>query len=144
MKNHEFKILLTKKYREKISVATGDDALTYIRECFDSSTIEWHETSIVICLTPQLEVIGWYKIADGGINTCLFDIKKTMQVILLSNATAFIIAHNHPSGSIKPSRSDYAVMKKIEAAANILELKFIDHFIITKKSYYSLKYKKSL
>jgi len=55
----------------------------------------------------------------------------------LDRATALIVAHNHPSGSLKPSKEDISITKKIKAAAQILSLNLLDHIIFSKKGYYS-------
>ena len=60
-----------------------------------------------------------------------------LQGALLTNATAMILAHNHPSGSTRPSRQDDELTRKIVAAANLMDIKVNDHIILTNEEFYS-------
>ena len=65
------------------------------------------------------------------------DVRPLFKVGLEHNATALIVCHNHPSGQLKPSFADKSLTQKIKEAGNLLDIKLLDHLIITEKAYYS-------
>jgi DNA repair protein RadC len=65
-------------------------------------------------------------------------VKLVFQYGLLCNASSLILIHNHPSGSLDPSRADLDLTKKIKEASLIIEIQMLDHLIITKEGYCSL------
>ena len=77
------------------------------------------------------------KINSGGLDTSLVDIRILMKKLLDKEATAFIVAHNHPSGNLNSSKSDQKITHKIKEAANLLNIQFLDHLIIAGDNYYS-------
>lgn len=60
-----------------------------------------------------------------------------MTIALQSSATSLILAHNHPSGNLKPSEADRTMTNKIKQACNLLDINLLDHIILTDESYYS-------
>ncbi len=82
-------------------------------------------------------VSGISQISQGGLDTSLVDIRLLMKFLLEKEATAFIIAHNHPSGNLKPSHSDKELTRKIKEAAQLLNLQLLDHLIVGNKKYFS-------
>ena len=60
-----------------------------------------------------------------------------LQAALLTNATAIILAHNHPSGKLRPSRQDIVLTEQVKKAAEIMRITVMDHIILTDDSYYS-------
>ena len=67
----------------------------------------------------------------------LVDIKNIFQVALLGNAASIIVAHNHPSGCVRPSMDDIELTEKIQHAGQLLQVQVDDHIIITKDGYFS-------
>lgn len=132
MKNLKFQIKVQSTKAKPIYIKTQDEAFKLVRECFDPNTIEWKESAFVICMSQNARVLGWYQIADGSIDKCLVDLKVLFQVVLLSNATSFIFAHNHPSGSLLISKSDITMTNNINDAAKMFEIKMLYSLIITK------------
>lgn len=76
------------------------------------------------------------QIAQGGINACMVDVRCILQGALLCNASAIVLAHNHPSGSATPSNADATITKKIKEAACIMDIVLLDHIILTPGSSY--------
>jgi len=81
--------------------------------------------------------LGCSTISEGGITNTLADVRMILQGALLTNATAMILAHNHPSGSTRPSRQDDALTRKIVDAANLMDIRVSDHIILTSEYFYS-------
>lgn len=135
----EFNISLktTCKPSELYVCNTPADVVEVARKCFDADKIEWVESFIAIALSKSNKVLGFYKVSQGGITGTVADPRVILQFALLSNATTLIIAHNHPSGNITPSRQDEELTKKIKTAASYFDIRLLDHIIVTSESYYS-------
>ena len=88
------------------------------------------ETTILICLNTKNQIVSYSEIAKGGLNTCNIDLKSIFKMVLLSNATKFILVHNHPSGETTPSFFDIHLTKEIEKASKIMRIEFLDHIIV--------------
>lgn len=125
------------KVEELYSIRTSEDVAKIARLCFDADMIEWVESVVVIALNRAGKAIGFYKASQGGLTGTVCDPRVIMQFALLSNATSIIIAHNHPSGNLRPSDDDNKMTQRIKNAGDILEIKLLDHVIITANSFYS-------
>ncbi|HUH35596.1 MAG TPA: DNA repair protein RadC [Moheibacter sp.] len=77
------------------------------------------------------------QISKGGISQTSVDLRIILKIALEQMATGIVLAHNHPSGNLKPSESDIHLTKKIKAAAKTLDIFVLDHLIITQKTYFS-------
>ncbi|MGJ1204365.1 JAB domain-containing protein [Sphingobacterium lactis] len=86
-----------------------------------------------------MDVIGYRKIADGGLDTVMVDMRLIMSSVLLCNATRIAVAHNHPSGTMRPSASDRSLTNKIIEAGKVLDIQLLDHIVMTTNSYYSFR-----
>lgn len=89
------------------------------------------ETFKVMLLSNALQVIGIVDVSTGGVTSCLCDIRVVMQAALLSNATQIIVAHNHPSGMMRPSDADLNITKQLRRACDALSIKLLDSLIIS-------------
>ena len=96
-----------------------------------------HEQFWVMLLNPANRVIKLVKASDGGINGTSADPKRIFKLALENNATAMMLCHNHPSGSVTPSNSDIALTKNIVNGGKILEIKILDHLVIGINNYFS-------
>jgi len=78
-----------------------------------------------------------WQLSIGGITATLVDVRLIYKKALEMGATSIILCHNHPSGNLKPSQSDMALTKKVIKGASLLDVKILDHVIITETSFYS-------
>lgn len=90
-----------------------------------------------IFLNSQNEVIGDEVIHEGTVDQSIVYPRKVMERALYYKASAMIFVHNHPSGSLKPSKDDILLTEALKQAAKSLQLKVHDHLIISKNGYYS-------
>lgn len=90
-----------------------------------------------IFLNRSNKVIHFAQLTQGGINQSIVDIRVLFKTALDHFSTGIIIAHNHPSGSLQPSREDIEITKKIKTAGETLNIQLLDHLIITQNSYFS-------
>lgn len=96
-----------------------------------------HEEFWVIFLSASNKVIERKCISKGGITGTLADIRIIFKEAIVLGVSAAVAAHNHPSGNITPSKSDKILTRKLVEAGNIMDIKIIDHLIITEQEYYS-------
>lgn len=91
----------------------------------------------VIALTNSCSLISIQNVTRGGISEVTADIRTILRHIIRLGAPAFMVLHNHPGGSLQPSRQDDLFTQKLHEAARILNLSLLDHLIVTDRSYYS-------
>lgn len=90
-----------------------------------------------IYLNQNNRILGKGKLSSGGINQSVVDVRILFKTALEHLATGIIIAHNHPSGNLKPSSEDLKITKQIAEAGKILNIQLLDHLIIAQNSYLS-------
>jgi DNA repair protein RadC len=106
---------------------------------FPQETICLQEQFVVLYLNRANRVIGSYQLSKGGITGTIADVRLILSVALKTLATGLILAHNHPSGNLKPSEADKQITSKIKQAAKLLDIELIDHIILSINGYYSFK-----
>lgn len=97
-----------------------------------------HEVFGVIYLNQASRLIKHEIISSGGLTSTIVDVRIMLKNALLCNASQIILAHNHPSGSLHPSRADQDLTSKLKTAALFMDIKIIDHLIIGHTSYFSM------
>ncbi|HDZ06452.1 hypothetical protein LCGC14_0052270 [marine sediment metagenome] len=103
-----------------------------------------HEEFWILFLNNSNKVLHKAQLSKGGITGTLVDVRIVMKQALELGAVAIILAHNHPSGTLRPSAADKQITQKIKVASETLDIKVLDHLIITQKSYYSFADEKIL
>ena len=96
-----------------------------------------HEEFWIIYLNNSNKVIQKNQLSKGGITGTLVDVRLVLKNALEVGATGLILAHNHPSGTLKPSEADKQITKKLKIASESLDIKVLDHLIITENAYFS-------
>lgn len=99
--------------------------------------LEYRESFYVVAMNNNCDVLGVAELFRGGVSSTIVDVKMIFQLLLNCNATSFVVAHNHPSGGIRPSQSDVMLTKRIVECAKLFELVMMDHVILTAESYCS-------
>ncbi|WP_416448346.1 JAB domain-containing protein [Leeuwenhoekiella sp. A2] len=103
---------------------------------WDKNNIEIHETFKIMLLNNANKVKGIYEVSNGGLTATLVDIRILYAVVLKSLTTAVILLHNHPSGTLNPSETDKQLTQKIKKAGELLDIKVLDHIILTPNGAY--------
>ena len=98
----------------------------------------------VLCLNIQNHVLLKKCLSNGGISETTVDVRLLFKNAIRLGATALIVAHSHPSGTLSPSRSDEVLTAKIKKVGENLDIKLLDHLIISEKGYFSFADKKLL
>lgn len=96
-----------------------------------------HEEFWIVYLNNSNKVILKTQLSKGGITGTLVDVRLVLKNALEVGATGLILAHNHPSGTLKPSKADKQITSKLQIAAENLDIKVLDHLIVTENAYFS-------
>ncbi len=96
-----------------------------------------HEEFWIIFLNNANKVIGKQQLSKGGITATVVDVRLLFKRVLEVGATNIILCHNHPAGTLKPSKQDVNITEKLKNAGTLLDVKVLDHLIVTDKDYYS-------
>ncbi len=96
-----------------------------------------HEEFWILYLNNSNKVIQKNQLSKGGITGTLVDVRLVLKNALETGATALILCHNHPSGTLKPSQADKDITQKLKTAAQSLDIKVLDHLIVNEKAYFS-------
>lgn len=119
------------------SINGSSSAYKAFMQKWDMNKIEMLEHFNLLLLNRANKVIGFCNLFQGGTSATVVDTKIVFATALKAVASGIIIAHNHPSGSLKPSRADEELTKKLVKAGQILKLPILDHLIVTKHTYFS-------
>lgn len=135
----EIKVSVRTKGEASESIKCSADAVKILRKIYDADTFDWQEELILLCLNNSNKVIGFYKVSRGGLTGTIADPKVIFTVALNTPGTnGIILSHNHPSGSLKASDADIALTRKVQKGGELLDIKLLDHIIVTKSGYNSL------
>lgn len=116
-------------------IAGSKDVYNLIYPSWDD--IDFTESFKVIFLNRANRVLGISNLSNGGTAGTVVDAKLIFQAALKSNASSIIVAHNHPSGNLKPSDADRNLTNKIKEVGKLLDLQLLDHLIISRFGYLS-------
>ena len=115
--------------------------ITCSRDAFDLlsplMSDQIREQFYLLLLNNANKVISEQVLSEGGITGTVVDARLLFKQALLHNATSIVLAHNHPSGNLKPSQADIDLTRKIKDAGKLLEIKLLDHLIVCDGGYYS-------
>ncbi len=98
-----------------------------------------HEEFWVLFLNNSNKVIYKSQLSKGGITGTIVDVRLIFKTALEHNATSVILSHNHPSGKLQASDADKEITKKLKLAGEQLDIKVLDHLIITETGYLSFQ-----
>lgn len=122
------------EYKSKTKISSSNDVFELLHsELSDLNTEEFW----IVLLNRANKVIKSYRISSGGISGTVADSRVIFKAAIDNLASAIILAHNHPSGNLKPSQADLNLTKKLSESGNILDIPVLDHIIIAENSYFS-------
>lgn len=104
---------------------------------WDKNKIDLVEQFKILLLNRAFKVLALYTVSTGGVSGTVADPRLIFTAALKINASAIVLAHNHPSGNLNPSRADEELTRKIKNAGLFLDIMVLDHLIITSTGYYS-------
>lgn len=119
---------------ERSIVTTSKDVAEYLQ----SRLMDYrHEVFGVLFLNRANKVNHFEIVSVGGMTATIADPRVILKKALESDAVSLILCHNHPSGSLRPSRADEALTSKIKEAAGYFDIRVVDHIIVSEDGYYS-------
>ncbi len=96
-----------------------------------------HEVFAVVYLNQSNKIIHFEIISSGGITGTVADPRIILRKALENKATSLVLSHNHPSGNLTPSKADTTLTDKIKNAASFMDIRILDHIIVSEAGYYS-------
>lgn len=133
----ELKYKTKVKPSQRLKLNSSSEVYELLLHIFDMDTIEYKEYFKIILLNKANKVLGIHNLSIGGIDGTYADIRQILQIALLANACGLIISHNHPSGELIPSIQDSKLTQAIKKACDFMNIKLLDHLIVSMESYYS-------
>ena len=122
------------KVEERTTIFSSKD----VYECFYPLMCDLPtEECWVLLLNQASKIIDKVKIGAGGLNATAVDVRCVLREALLKRASAIALCHNHPSGSIRPSREDDRLTQQVNQASQCMNIRLVDHVILTDGAFYS-------
>lgn len=125
------------KASERPLIRTSRDCYETLKKVWDENKMEMQEEFKVLLVNKGNRVTGVYEASSGGITGTVADPRLILAAAIKGLAVAIVLAHNHPSGNLKPSLADEQLTAKIKTAASYHDIRILDHIIITTDAYYS-------
>lgn len=126
------------KYRTpkttKTKISSAEDVATFIRKVLPDNS---REHFAVLYLDGSNSIIGYAIVFSGSANYCTVSPREIYQHAVLLGACGIVASHNHPSGNTQPSNDDKKVTTKLVEAGRLLDIKMLDHIIVTDSNLYS-------
>lgn len=134
----EISVSYSPTYKRKIKITDAYSAEKTLRKMWDAQLMNIQEQFCVLFLNNANEVVGFRCLSTGGLTATSIDLRILFSIACKSLSSAIIIAHNHPSGTLKASKADIDITHKIKRAGDMLDISLLDHVILTDKSFVSL------
>ena len=122
--------------KQEVVISGWDAMIDYCRSAMGYQDVEEFR---VLFLDAKLHLIGEEVQQRGTVDQVAIHPREVIKSAIKHSAKAIILVHNHPSGDVKPSRADIEITKRINEVAQGMEIKLIDHIIISKRDFYSFK-----
>jgi DNA repair protein RadC len=129
-----------------VKLKSSNEVADYLKELYQSNgdDINVVEHVYVLSLNNANNVTGFMKLGSGTIASSVVDFRVLFKFVIDSLSVSFIVSHNHPSGSLIPSNADIELTKKLKEASRVLDLKLLDHIILSYDGHYSFANESSL
>ena len=125
------------KASQRPCISSSSDAATLLKSLWEDGKMDLVEQVKVLYLNRANRVLALYPISSGGITGTVADPRLIFATALKINAVSIILCHNHPSGSLKPSLADQELTQKIKNAGGFLDIKVLDHLVVSSDGYFS-------
>ncbi|GAB1463713.1 JAB domain-containing protein [Pedobacter sp.] len=126
------------KAQERPQINSAKQAYDILLSHWDKELINYLEQAKMILLNRNNRVLGIVDLSTGGGVSTVMDARVIFATALKATATSLIVAHNHPSGNLRPSSEDIRLTEKLKQAGKLLEIEVHDHLIISENGYYSM------
>jgi DNA repair protein RadC len=133
----EIKVSYIPTGRPGIQITCSKDAYMELKNWFSEDTMALQEQFVVLYLNRANRVLAVYEVSRGGLTGTVADPRLILSTALKLASVGILVAHNHPSGSLKPSMADKQLTEKIKEGGKLLDIQLLDHIILTSDDYYS-------
>jgi len=133
----ELQVTYRPKNKTGVKVTCSNEAYQVFRQMWDKSLINIQEQFCALYLNQANEVIGFRLISTGKVTSNTVDVQLMFACALISRASVIMLAHNHPSGNLKPSAEDKRLTWQLKELARKFDFRIIDHLVITQDYYTS-------
>lgn len=123
---------------ENKQISLPDDVFRIVNKYLDGAD---REHLVLLTLDIKNKITSINTVSIGSIDTSIVHPREVFKTAILSNASSIILAHNHPSGDVTPSKEDINITHRIKECGKILGIELLDHLIIGDDNYSSLKEK---
>ncbi len=128
------KRIQAEKVEERLQILSSSDVVSLMQ---DKIAHLGHEEFWAIYLNQANRIVHVCQISKGGISSTGVDTRIVLQQAVLNMATQIVLCHNHPSGSVRPSKADIQLTEQLNKAANLMDITLLDHIIVHKQHYFS-------
>ena len=125
------------KASERPQIVSSKDAYELFLALWEEGKLDLVEQFKVLFLNRANKVLCLYNVSSGGITRTVADPRLIYAAALKVNAVSLVLCHNHPSANLKPSRADELLTEKIKGAGAFLDIKVLDHLVVSSEGYYS-------
>lgn len=125
------------KASERPQIRDSKDAYDILLKVWNHDKIDLQEEFKVLFLNRANRVLAVYNLSSGGTTGTVCDPRLIFTAALKCNCVSMVLAHNHPSANLKPSRADEELTGKLKQAGTFLDIKVVDHIIISSEGYFS-------
>lgn len=122
---------------DRMQIRTSKHTYDILKKVWDIDTLDYIENFYILLLDKSNSVLGVSHISKGGTAGTIVDAKVIFGKAILTNASSIVLAHNHPSGNLRPSNKDKEVTRKLKEGGLLLDIHVLDHVIISSNGYYS-------
>ena len=120
--------------KERVTILSSKD----VYDCFYPLMCDLPtEECWVLLLNQGSKIIDRTRISAGGLSATAVDVRCILREALLKRASAIVLCHNHPSGNIRPSKEDDLLTKHVARASECMDIRLVDHIILTDGKFYS-------
>ena len=123
--------------KHPVRITSSDTANKIFRQIWDKQLLSIQEQLYALFLNQANDVLCWRLIGTGTGKSCDVDSKLLAVIACKTLAQNVIIAHNHPSGNLEPSKADKQLTWRVHEILNLLDINMLDHLIITENAYLS-------
>ena len=122
---------------EHPKISNSKSIADFMRSTYEDGDLDYRESFKVAYLNHANKILGFQTVSEGGTASTVVDVKMIFAGALLANASSIILCHNHPSGALTPSYQDDSITNNAKSAGRYLDIKVLDHVIITRDGFYS-------
>ena len=130
-------IYLRKRSKIPVKVQNSREVYNFLKPLYKEN-MNYQEEMRAVFFDTANQIICVTTLGIGGVDSCVCNNQKLYQTAILSNCKGVIIAHNHPSGNLKPSEADIKLTKEVQEALKFFRITLLDHLILTENDYVSL------